>query len=97
MSRLSHKICHLLSSALLLRNLTSVLKGTGRNIPDPLRTPPCLLFVVRKVRDKAARKLNRAGRSNEKDDDGGRARGKIKPRLCTFADSTVCSKAGKTS
>ena len=71
LSRLSHKVCLLLSSAVLLRKFTSVLKATGRNIPDPLRTPPCLSFVVRKVRDKAARKLNRAGRSNEKDDEGG--------------------------
>ena len=71
MSRLSHKVCRLLSSAVLLRKFTSVLKRTRRNNPDPLRTPSYLSFVVRKVREKAARKLNRAGRSNEKDDEGG--------------------------
>ena len=87
MSRLSHKVCHL-SSALLLRNLTSVLKGTGRNIPNPLRTPLCLSFVVSKVGDKAARKLNRAGRENEKE---GRDYALLLTVWC------VCSKAGKTS
>ena len=58
--RLSHKVCRLLSSAALLRKFTSVLKKTRRNIPDRLRTPPCLSLVVDKVRDKAAQKLNRA-------------------------------------
>ena len=58
--RLSHKVCRLLSSVVLLRKFTSVLKKTRRNIPDRLRTPPCLSLVVDKVRDKAAQKLNRA-------------------------------------
>lgn len=68
---MSHKVCRLLSSAVLLPKSTSVLKKTRRNIPAPLRTPSYLSFVVRKVREKAERKLNRAGRSNEIDEEGG--------------------------